>query len=127
MKPFRFLGIAILIIFLAGCSSNHITDSFLGLGGQKYWTVQAAPGQTLHVVYKAVVTKGSLKLQVISPSRKVLWAVKGDTKGMQTKDIPITVKGGFDLMVTASAADGSYDLQYSIIQPTSNTKPTPTR
>jgi len=114
MKPVRFLLIAIVFSLLAGCSSNHITDNFEYLGGAKNWKVQAAPGQTLHIEYKAVLTQGSLELQVISPSNKVLWSVKGDSHGAQTKDLPITVSGTYTLQIRATAAYGSYDLQYAV-------------
>jgi hypothetical protein len=121
MKPIRCFMIAILFILLAGCSSNHIVSTFDYLSGYKYWTVQAAAGQTLHVAYKAVLTKGSLVLQVTSPQRKLLWTVKGDSNGTQTKDILITVKGGYTISVRADAAYGSYDIQYAIKKPTTPT------
>jgi hypothetical protein len=114
MKLTRLLLIALSALLLVSCSSNHYSSAFSGLSGNKVFVVQATAGQTLQVEYTAAVTQGSLELQVISPQREALWTVKGDTKGQQTKNLPLKVAGSYTLQVHAAAANGTYDLQYAV-------------
>src|SRR5579859_348858 len=101
MKPSRLLLLVLSAFLLISCSANHYTSAFSGLSGNKIFTVQASAGQTLQVEYTAAVSQGSLELQVISPQREALWTVKGDTKGQQTKNLPISVAGSYTLQVHA--------------------------
>ena len=114
MKPIRFLLITILLLLLTSCSPRHYSESFQDLQGYFRRSIPASAGQTLHVEYKAVVNKGSLELKVISPEKIVLWTVVGNTNGSVSKDIPTTEKGDYWIRVGATAAYGSYDLQYSV-------------
>ena len=114
MKPSRLLWIALLLIFLAGCSSDGISENFSNYTKTKKWNFQANAGQTLHITYQAKLTKGSLELLVLSPDQKTLWKVKGGTNGTQNKAIPIPTSGQYTIQVRAEAAYGSYDMQYAL-------------
>ena len=116
MKLTRILPMVLLLLMVARCtpSTNHFSESFSYYQAHKAWGINATTGQTLHVEFNTTVSKGSLVLQVLSPSGMVLWTAQGEPSGTQTKDISITKAGKYTLNFRATAAYGSYDLKFAL-------------
>jgi hypothetical protein len=91
---------------------NHAQESYHYLNGTKTIDINTSVGQTIGVTYDSTVKSGSLSLQIMDPSKTAVSNLAAGTSG--TTEINSSNGGVYQLVITGTKTQGSYDVSWSV-------------
>ena len=91
---------------------NHAQESYHYLNGAKTIAIGTSAGQTIEVTYASTVKSGALSLQLLDPSKTQVADIAAGTSG--TTEINSGNGGVYQLVITGTKTEGSYNVSWSV-------------
>jgi hypothetical protein len=92
--------------------SNHTTESYHYLNGTKTIGISADAGKIIDVTYTSTVKSGALSLRILDPSKNLAAQLPSGNSG--TTEISVGSGGTYQLVITGTKTEGSYDISWSV-------------
>ena len=91
---------------------NHAQESYHYLNGTNTTNINTSGGQTIDVTYASTVKSGALSLQILDPSKTEVSDLAAGTSG--TTEINAGSGGTYQLVITGTKTEGSYNVSWSV-------------
>jgi hypothetical protein len=92
--------------------TNYTTESYHYLNATKTLYINTSAGQTIDVTYASTVKSGALSLQILDPSKTAVSNLAAGTSG--TTEISAGNGGIYQLVITGTKTEGSYNVNWSV-------------
>jgi hypothetical protein len=91
---------------------NHAQESYHYFNGTNTFGISTSAGKTIDCTYSSAVKSGTLSIQILDPSKTAVSNLTAGTSG--TTEINSGNGGVYQLVITGTKTEGSYNVSWSV-------------